>query len=110
MFQAVGLDPDKPPLTWDDFRSYAKALKSSSVAGYSETSTSNQGGWHFTNWMYTAGGDMQSSDGTKATFNSSQGVSLLQLRKEMRFTDDNMTRQQLSAQAETPQLLATNQL
>src|SRR6266699_1674004 len=110
MFQAVGLDPDKPPLTWDDFRSYAKALKSSSVAGYAETSTSNQGGWHFTNWMYTAGGDMQSSDGTKATFNSSQGVSVLQLLKEMRFTDNSMTRQQLFTQAQTLQLLATNKV
>ena len=110
MFQAVGLNPDKPPLTWDDFRSYAKALKSSSVAGYAETSTSNQGGWHFTNWMYTAGGDMQSPDGTKATFNSSQGVSVLQLLKEMRFTDNSMTRQQLFTQADTLQLLATNKV
>jgi multiple sugar transport system substrate-binding protein len=51
MFQAAGLNPDKPPTTWDDFRSYAKELTSASVAGYAETSTSNQGGWHFTNWM-----------------------------------------------------------
>src|SRR6266699_5741877 len=60
--------------------------------------------------MYTAGGDMQSSDGTKATFNSSQGVSVLQLLKEMRFTDNSMTRQQLFTQAETLQLLATNKV
>src|SRR3984893_10294177 len=110
MFQAVGLDPDKPPLTWDDFRSYAKALKSSSVAGYAETSTGNQGGWHFTNWMYTAGGDMQSSDGTKATFNSDKGVSVLQLLKDMRFTDGSMTKEQLFTQDKTLQLLATNKV
>jgi len=110
MFQAVGLDPDKPPTTWDDFRSYAKELKSASVAGFAETSTSNQGGWHFTNWMYTAGGDMESSDGTKATFNSDKGVSVLQLLKNMRFTDNSMTRQQLFTQADTLQLLATNKV
>src|SRR6266481_5662797 len=69
MFQAAGLDPDKPPTTWADFRSYAKELTTSSVAGFAETSTSNQGGWHFTNWMYTAGGDMESADGTKAAIN-----------------------------------------
>src|SRR6266436_7083597 len=110
MFQAVGLDPDKPPTTWADFRSYAKQLTTSSVAGFAETSTSNQGGWHFTNWMYTAGGDLQSADGTKATFNSAQGVSVLQLLKEMRFTDNSMTKQQLFTQADTLQLLATNKV
>jgi len=110
MFQAVGLDPDKPPATWDDFRSYAKELTTSSVAGFAETSTSNQGGWHFTNWMYTAGGDMESADGTKAVFNSPQGVSVLQLLKEMRFTDNSMTKEQLFTQAQTLQLLATNKV
>jgi len=106
----VGLDPDKPPTTWDDFRSYAKELTSASVAGFAETSTGNQGGWHFTNWMYTAGGDMQSSDGTKATFNSDKGASVLQMLKNMRFTDNSMTKQQLFTQADTLQLLATNKV
>jgi multiple sugar transport system substrate-binding protein len=110
MFKAAGLDPDKPPTTWDDFRSYANHLKSSSVAGFAETSSSNQGGWHFTNWMYTAGGDMQSEDGTKALFSSDKGVSVLQLLKEMRFTDQSMTKQQLFTQADTLQLLATNKV
>jgi multiple sugar transport system substrate-binding protein len=110
MFQAVGLDPDKPPTTWADFRSYAKQLTTSSVAGFAETSTSNQGGWHFTNWMYTAGGAMESTDGTKATFNSPQGVSVLQMLKEMRFTDNSMTKEQLFTQAQTLQLLATNKV
>src|SRR5713226_6547100 len=110
MFQAVGLDPDKPPTTWDDFRSYAKELSSPTVAGYAETSSGNQGGWHFTNWMYTAGGDMQSADGAKATFNSSKGASVLQLLKDMRFTDNSMTKEQLFTQAQTLQLLATNKV
>jgi multiple sugar transport system substrate-binding protein len=110
MFKAVGLDPDKPPTTWADFRSYAKELTTSSVAGFAETSTSNQGGWHFTNWMYTAGGDMESADGTKAVFNSPQGVSVLQLLKDMRFTDNSMTKEQLFTQVQTLQLLATNKV
>jgi len=110
MFTAAGLDPDKPPTTWADFRSYAKALKTSSVAGYAETSSGNQGGWHFTNWMYTAGGDMQSADGKKATFNSDKGIGVLQLLKSMRFTDGSMTKQQLYTQADTLQLLATNKV
>src|SRR3981081_3188394 len=107
MFTAAGLDPEKPPATWDDFRRAAKALTTSSVAGFAETSTGNQGGWHFTNWMYTAGGDMQSADGTKATFNSSKGASVLQLLKDMRFTDNSTTKAQLFTQPHTLELWTT---
>jgi ABC-type glycerol-3-phosphate transport system substrate-binding protein len=110
MFQAAGLDPDKPPTSWADFRAYAKALTSASVFGFAETSTGNQGGWHYTNWIYTAGGDMQSADGTKATFNSDKGVSVLQLLKDMRFTDNSITKAQGFTQDKTLQLLATNKV
>ncbi|GCF07037.1 extracellular solute-binding protein [Dictyobacter arantiisoli] len=110
MFSAAGLDPDKPPTTWDQFRAYAKELKTATVAGYAETSAQNQGGWHFTNWMYTAGGDMQSADGKKALFNSAQGTSVLQLLHDMRFTDQSMTKQQLYTQTDLLQLLATNKV
>jgi ABC-type glycerol-3-phosphate transport system substrate-binding protein len=110
MFTAAGLDPDSPPKTWDDFRRYAKALTSSSVFGFAETSTGNQGGWHFTNWMYTAGGDMQSADGTKATFNSPKGASVLQLLKDMRFTDNSITKAQGFTQDKTLEMLATNKV
>src|SRR6266481_3995594 len=54
MFQAAGLDPDKPPTTWADFRSYAKALTTSSVAGYDETSTANRRRSHSANRTQTA--------------------------------------------------------
>src|SRR5205814_6186664 len=47
LFSGAGLDPDKPPTTWEEFRAAAKALTSSKVAGYAETSASNQGGWHW---------------------------------------------------------------
>lgn len=110
LFAAAGLDPDKPPTTWEEFQGYAKQLKSSSVAGYAETSAQNQGGWHFTNWMYTAGGDMESADGKKALFNSDKGVSVLQMLKDMRFKDQSTTKQQLYAQNDLLQLLATNKV
>ncbi|WP_084658656.1 ABC transporter substrate-binding protein [Thermogemmatispora onikobensis] len=110
LFQGAGLDPDKPPTTWEEFRGYARQLTSSKVAGFAETSTANQGGWHFTNWMYTAGGDLESADGTKALFNSTQGVSVLNFLKAMRFTDRSMTQQQLLTQADTLQLLATGKV
>lgn len=110
MFTAAGLDPDKPPTTWDDFQAYAKKLTTSTVAGYAETSTQNQGGWHFTNWMYTAGGDMESADGKTALFNSDKGVSILQMLQNMRFKDKSTTKQQLYTQNDLLQLLATNKI
>lgn len=110
LFSAAGLNPDQPPTTWEQFRGYAKQLSSSQVAGYAETSTQNQGGWHFTNWMYSAGGDMESVDGTKVLFNNGKGVSILQLLKNMRFTDHSMTKQQLFTQDDTLQLLATGKV
>jgi hypothetical protein len=60
--------------------------------------------------MYTAGGDLQSADGTKATFNSDKGISVLQLLKDMRFTDDSITKAQGYTQDKTLQLLATNKV
>jgi multiple sugar transport system substrate-binding protein len=110
LFSAAGLNPDKPPATWEEFRSAAKALATSSVAGYAEPSISNQGGWRFTNWMYSAGGDMQSADGTKATFNSEKGISVLQMLKTMRFTDKSLTKQQGYVQDNILQLLATGKV
>jgi ABC-type glycerol-3-phosphate transport system substrate-binding protein len=110
LFQGAQLDPDRPPTTWDDFRAAAQALTSSTVAGFAETSTTNQGGWHFTNWMYTAGGDMQSAGGTKAAFNGPKGMGVLQLLKDMRFKDNSMTNAQGYTQDKTLQLLATGKV
>jgi multiple sugar transport system substrate-binding protein len=110
MFSAAGLDPDKPPTTWAQFEEYAKQLTTASVAGYAETSSQNQGGWHFTNWMYSAGGDMQSADGKTSLFSSAKGVSILQMLQKMRFQDKSTTKQQLYAQTDLLQLLATNKI
>src|SRR5260370_14513588 len=60
--------------------------------------------------MDTAGGDMQAADVAKATFNSAKGASVLQLLKDMRFTDNSMTKEQLFTQDKTLQLLATNKV
>jgi hypothetical protein len=53
---------------------------------------------------------LQSADGAKATFNSDKGVSVLQLLKDMRFTDNSITKAQGYTQDKTLQLLATNKV
>ena len=111
-FEEAGLNPDQPPATWDELREAAKALTGDGRAGFAETSKDNQGGWHFTAWTYSAGGDLeQETDGTwQATFNSPTGVSVLQFLKDLRFTDQAMTERQLLSQDDTRQMLATGQI
>lgn len=112
-FTAAGLNPDQPPATWADLRAAAQALTADGRAGFVETSTNNQGGWHFTAWMYTAGGDLisQSPEGAwTATFNNDIGVQVLQFLKDMRYTDRSMPERQLLDQNDTRQLMATGQV
>ncbi|HEV8191055.1 MAG TPA: extracellular solute-binding protein, partial [Ktedonobacterales bacterium] len=55
----AGIDPNTPPKTWDDLREYAKRIAATGVPGFLEMSSGNTGGWHLTNWIYTAGGELE---------------------------------------------------
>ena len=50
LFTKAGLDPDKPPTTWDEVRADAKKIAAlgNGTVGYADYSKNNQGGWHFT--------------------------------------------------------------
>jgi ABC-type glycerol-3-phosphate transport system substrate-binding protein len=114
LFQEAGLDPNKPPTTWDEVREYAKKLTDPAKgrAGFAELSKGNQGGWHFTAWKYSFGGDLvQQKDGKwTATFNDENGVKALQTLKDMRWTDKSMTEQQLLTVGDVLPLLANEQV
>ena len=77
LFQKAGLDPDKPPTTWDEVRDAAKKISAlgNGVVGYADYSKNNQGGWHLTGWLYSQGGDIARKDGDKwvADFNNDEG-------------------------------------
>ncbi len=92
VFQQAGLDPDKPPTTWDDFKGYARQIAGKGVAGFMPLTTANQGGWHFTNWLYTAGGKAETQQNGKwvPSFNSPQGAAVLQMLKDMRWKDHSI--------------------
>lgn len=110
-FNDAGLDPNAPPTTWEAFREAAIALNTDGHAGFAETSTNNQGGWHFTAWMYSAGGQLIQQDGEnyQAIFASDKGVSVLDFLKAMRFEDGSMTDRQLLEQDQTREMMATGQ-
>ncbi len=92
---AAGIDPSTPPKTWADFREYAKRIAATGVPGFIELTSGNTGGWHLTNWIYTAGGDMETVSGGKTTavFNNDKAVAWLKQLQAMKHVDKSMTQQ-----------------
>ncbi|MDQ7903108.1 extracellular solute-binding protein [Phytohabitans sp. ZYX-F-186] len=97
LFQQAGLDVKNPPKTWAEVREAAKKISAlgNGIAGYSEYSAGNTGGWHFTAELYSLGGQMVTEDGKKADFNNPMGKQVLQTLKDMRFTDNSVGEKQL---------------
>ncbi|GAA1788842.1 extracellular solute-binding protein [Luedemannella flava] len=97
LFTQAGLDPKNPPKTWAEVREAAKKIAAlgNGVAGYSEYSAGNTGGWHFTAELYAQGGSMVSEDGKTANFNNDLGKNVLNNLKTMRYTDNSMGAKQL---------------
>ncbi|NJP44674.1 ABC transporter substrate-binding protein [Actinacidiphila epipremni] len=94
IFQEAGLDPNKPPTTWDEIRADAKTIQdklgSKGIHGFFEYGAGNQGGWHLTSALYGAGNTVVSDDGSKATFNGPEAKSILQTIHDMRWVDNSM--------------------
>ena len=91
-FREAGLDPNKPPTTWAQFRAYAKKLTTPTRKGFGMLSTQNTGGWHFTAMLYSEGGvgESQQNGHYRATFNSPAGARVAQLLHDMRWSDNSL--------------------
>jgi ABC-type glycerol-3-phosphate transport system substrate-binding protein len=93
LFKQAGLDPDKPPATWDEVRADAKQIADKTgKAGYAELTTDNTGGWILTTLDYAFGGRTEKLDGDTATaqLDTPEMTSVLQLLKDMRWSDNSM--------------------
>ena len=94
LFTQAGLDPNKPPTTWAQIRSYAKQIaEKTGKAGYLQMGKAdNTAGWILTTVTYSLGGRMESGTGTsaKATLDNPQTATALNLLKTMRWTDNSM--------------------
>lgn len=93
LFTQAGLDPDKPPTTWDEVRADAKAIaEKTGQAGYAQMSQSNTGGWQTTVATYARGGRMETVDGGKvtATLDNPGTKAALEFLKALRWEDDSM--------------------
>ena len=94
IFQKAGLDPDKPPTTWDEVRQDAKIIsqKVPGVAGYMQMTKGNTGGWELTTTTYARGGRMETVSGGKTTVttNNQQTKDALQFLHDMRWQDNSV--------------------
>ncbi|WP_433080000.1 ABC transporter substrate-binding protein [Dactylosporangium sp. CA-052675] len=89
LFTKAGLDPNKPPTTWDEVRADAKAIaEKTGNAGFAQMAKDGTGGWQLTVDTYARGGRME--DGKKATLTNEQTKASLQFLKDLRWTDNSM--------------------
>jgi ABC-type glycerol-3-phosphate transport system substrate-binding protein len=99
LFTRAGLDPDRPPSTWDEVRADARKIAAlgNGTVGYADFSKNNQGGWHLTAELYSAGAQVATKDGDRwrAAFNSAETRQMLQTLHDMRWTDNTMGSKQL---------------
>jgi multiple sugar transport system substrate-binding protein len=114
LFTQAGLDPNKPPTTWAEVREAAKKIAAlgGDKVGFAEYSKDNQGGWHFTSWMYSMGGQVATQDGDtwKASFNNEKGRQVLQTLHDMRWTDNTMGSKQLLVIEDVQRMMGAGQL
>ncbi|MEA2351577.1 MAG: hypothetical protein QOG86_2518 [Thermoleophilaceae bacterium] len=94
LFTQAGLDPNKPPTTWDEVRADAKQIADKTgKTGFAQMAKSdNTGGWILTTLAYSFGGRMETGSGTdsKATLDNDGTKQALQLLHDMRWTDNSM--------------------
>jgi multiple sugar transport system substrate-binding protein len=114
LFAQAGLDPNKPPATWDEVREDAKKIAGlgNDTVGFADLSKNNQGGWHMVTWAYAMGSQIAKQDGDKwtADFNNAKVRSALRLLHDMRWTDNSMGAKQLLEATDVQQLMGSGKL
>ncbi|HEX2130671.1 MAG TPA: extracellular solute-binding protein [Actinophytocola sp.] len=114
LFTEAGLDPDQPPATWDEVREAAKKITAlgDNTVGFAEYSKNNQGGWHFTAWMYSMGGEVAEKQGAgwASAFNNDTGREVAETLHAMRWEDDTMGQKQLLVIEDVQRMMGAGQL
>lgn len=88
MFVAAGLDPRRPPKTWDQFLDYARRLTRKEPLQYGFVFDSSPQGkaWHWVNFLHQTGAEVLSRDrdgNWMAAFNTPDGAKALDFFKRL---------------------------
>ncbi len=80
-FRRAGLDPDRPPQTWDELIEYGKQLtdKDEGVFGVGVRNSL----WWSLPFFYTYGAELLNEDGTRCLLASDEGVAAFQLKVDL---------------------------
>lgn len=93
LFKAAGLDPEKPPVTWDELVSYGKKLTTKDVFGLGVAANAPDMGWATWGWQQQAAGHFAvTEEWSKATVTDAGYKDLLNLYK--RFYDEKIVPEQ----------------
>jgi ABC-type glycerol-3-phosphate transport system substrate-binding protein len=95
-FREAGLDPERPPETWEELMDYAERLTTRSESGQitraglfvrkSGFKAGISGKW--ATFLFSAGGRLFTEDGTRAAFNSPEGRAALELYRDALFESE----------------------
>jgi multiple sugar transport system substrate-binding protein len=112
LFTKAGLDPGRPPATWDEVRAAAKKIAGTGAAGYTQMTVKNTGGWILTAMTYSFGGRMEKEEGGKYVSSLLDGPAEQALRhlSAMRWQDDSMGANQLRTQQDAERDFAAGKI
>lgn len=84
IFAAAGLDPEKPPTTWDELIEYGQKCTTDDTYGYIYTG-GYAGGMMFTfaPYIWSNGGEFTNAEGTKSMLDTKEATEALQLFVDM---------------------------
>lgn len=77
VFEEVGLDPEEPPRTGEEYLAALEQMSEAGIRGSWVGAVDAWGGRRFETLLWQFGGDLYNEDATEATFNSEAGVQAL---------------------------------
>jgi multiple sugar transport system substrate-binding protein len=90
LFRAAGLDPERPPRTWAEYRDFARRLTvdedgdgTPETWGFASQITAAM----FENLLVQNGGSLLTADETRAAFDSPEGIEALEFMKDLLVRD-----------------------